>query len=199
MVSPNGNGIALIVGLGNPGNQYAATRHNAGFRFVNLLQASLDFRLVSEKRFKAEVGSVTLNGCMVRVITPTTMMNLSGQAVAAVASFYRIQPEQILIIHDELDLAAGVARLKLSGGHGGHNGLRDIITSLGSSDFARLRIGIGHPGAQRDVVGYVLCKPDAHGKACIEQAMAHALEVMDDIIAGNIPAAMRKLHSETPT
>ena len=190
------SGIGLIVGLGNPGSRYKDTRHNAGFRFIERLQFSLGFRLADEKRFKAGVGSVTLNGRVVRVMTPHTLMNLSGQAVAPVAAFYRISPRQILVIHDELDLAPGIARLKISGGHGGHNGLRDLIAHLGSRDFLRLRIGIGHPGPERDVSAYVLNKPDAQDKTRIENALERALEVLDEVVAGNYETAMTRLHSE---
>ena len=190
-------GIALIAGLGNPGNRYAATRHNVGFRFIERLQFSLGFRLANEKRFKAECGGVTVNGHMVRVMAPDTMMNLSGQAVAPLSAFYRIPPEQILVVHDELDLAPGDVRLKMSGGHGGHNGLRDIVARLGSRDFLRLRIGIGHPGPNRDVSGYVLNQPDAHDQLRIEKAIERALEVLDQVIAGNLDAAMTRLHSES--
>lgn len=190
------SGIALIAGLGNPGSRYADTRHNTGFRFIERLRFSLGFRLAGEKRFNAEVGSITLDGHMVRVMTPNTLMNLSGQAVAPVAAFYRILPRQILVIHDELDLAPGAARLKISGGHGGHNGLRDIIARLGSRDFLRLRIGIGHPGPDRDVSAYVLNKPAAHDQMRIEKAVGRSLEVLDDVIAGNYDTAMTRLHSE---
>ena len=190
-------GIALIAGLGNPGERYAATRHNAGFRFIERLQSSRGFPLAHEKRFKAECGSVTVNGTRVRVMAPDTLMNLSGQAVAPLSAFYRIPPEQILVVHDELDLAPGDARLKMSGGHGGHNGLRDIIARLGSRDFLRLRIGIGHPGPNRDVSAYVLSKPEAHDQPLIEKAMENSLEVLDLVIAGNFNAAMTQLHTES--
>ncbi len=189
-------GIALIAGLGNPGNGYAASRHNVGFRFLERLQSSLGFRLACEKRFRAEVGRVNVGGRVVRVMAPATFMNLSGQAVAPLAAFYRIPPAQILVVHDELDLAPGVVRLKVCGGHGGHNGLRDIASKLGSGDFTRLRIGIGHPGANRDVSGYVLSKPDAHDRTLIDDAIARALEVLDQVVAGNLDTAMTRLHSE---
>ncbi len=190
------SGIALIAGLGNPGSRYAATRHNAGFRFIERLQAAKGFRLAVESRFKAEVGGFTVDGRTVRVMAPATLMNLSGQAVAPLAAFYRIPPGQILVIHDELDLAPGAVRLKASGGHGGHNGLRDLIARLGSRDFPRLRIGIGHPGPERDVSAYVLNRPDAGDQLRIEKATARALDVLDDVIAGNFDAAMTRLHGE---
>ncbi len=192
------SGIALIVGLGNPGNRYAANRHNAGFHFLERLQFLRGFQLANEKRFKAEVGGVVINSSTVRVMAPDTLMNLSGRAVAPMAAFYRIAPEQILVVHDELDLAPGCARLKMSGGHGGHNGLRDIIAALGSRDFLRLRIGIGHPGPNRDVSAYVLSRPNTHDKMLIEQAIERALEVLDEVVAGNIDAAMSRLHGKSP-
>ena len=189
------SGIALIAGLGNPGSRYAATRHNVGVHFIERLQVSLGFCLTGEKRFKAGVGSAHFDGRMVRIMVPATFMNLSGQAVAPVAAFYRIPARQILVIHDELDLVPGDVRLKVGGGHGGHNGLRDIVSRLGSSDFIRLRIGIGHPGTGRDVSGYVLNAPDANDRGLMEQAMARALEVLDEVVAGNFDAAMTRLHS----
>lgn len=201
------SGIALIAGLGNPGNRHAGNRHNVGFRFVERLQHSLGFSLASEKRYNAEVGQVNLDslgGRVLRVMVPNTFMNLSGQAIAPLAAFYRIAPSQILIVHDELDLAPGDARLKISGGHGGHNGLRDIIARLGSSDFVRLRIGIGGGGggsssdsnnnAPRDVSSYVLSNPDAHDQMLIEEAMDHSLNVLEPILAGDFATAMEKLH-----
>ena len=189
-------GIDLVVGLGNPGERYAATRHNAGFRFLERLQSSLGFPLVGEKRFKAEVGSFSRNGRTVRVMAPHTLMNLSGQALAPLAAFYRIAPPRILVVHDELDLPAGAVRLKVAGGHGGHNGLRDIIARLGSRDFVRLRIGIGHPGGQRDVSAYVLQKPNLQDAMRIENAIHRALEVFDDVLAGHYHAAMTRLHGK---
>lgn len=193
-------GIALIAGLGNPGRRYAATRHNAGFQFLERLQAAGGLTLASEKRFNAELGGITRNGRAVRVMAPATFMNLSGRAVAPLAAFYRIPPPRILVVHDELDLAPGSARLKRGGGHGGHNGLRDIIERLGSGDFMRLRIGIGHPGpgAKCAVSSYVLGQPDAGDRALIDRAIGDALEVLDEVIAGNVDAAMRRLHTASP-
>ncbi|MDD9854587.1 MAG: aminoacyl-tRNA hydrolase [Gammaproteobacteria bacterium] len=202
MASP---GIALIAGLGNPGARYAATRHNAGFQFIARLQAETGLTLAREKRFNAEVGRLpgpagrAGGNPAVRVMTPATFMNLSGQAVAPLASFYRIPPAQILVVHDELDLAPGVARLKRGGGHGGHNGLRDLIARLGGGDFLRLRIGIGHPGpgGKQEVSSYVLGKPDAAERALIDSAIDRALQVLDTVLSGDVDAAMHKLHTET--
>ncbi|MDD9883177.1 MAG: aminoacyl-tRNA hydrolase [Gammaproteobacteria bacterium] len=201
MASP---GIALIAGLGNPGARYVATRHNAGFQFIARLQAETGLTLAREKRFNAEVGRLPgpagrAGNPAPRVILPATFMNLSGQAVAPLASFYRIPPAQILVVHDELDLAPGVARLKRGGGHGGHNGLRDIIARLGGGDFLRLRIGIGHPGpgGKQEVSSYVLGKPDPAERARIDSAIDRALQVLDTVLSGDVDAAMHKLHTET--
>jgi len=192
-------GIALIVGLGNPGARYADTRHNAGFRFVAELQARDGFTLTHEKRFDAEVGRLlgVAGAAGARVMTPSTFMNLSGRPVAAMAAFYRIARAQILVVHDELDLAPGVARLKIGGGHGGHNGLRDVIARLGGADFMRLRIGVGHPGptSKQAVASYVLDKPDATDREKIDAASARALGVIDKIIAGEVDAATKQLHT----
>jgi len=188
-------GIALIVGLGNPGARYADTRHNAGFRFVAELQARDGFTLTHEKRFDAEVGR--LPGAGARVMTSATFMNLSGRPVAAMAAFYRIARAQILVVHDELDLAPGVARIKRGGGHGGHNGLRDVIAHLGGADFMRLRIGVGHPGptSKQAVASYVLAKPAAAERENIDAAIARALGVIDKIIDGEVDAATKQLHT----
>jgi len=202
MASP---GIALIAGLGNPGARYVATRHNAGFQFIARLQAATGLTLAREKRFNAEVGRLpgpagrADGNPAPRVMMPATFMNLSGQAVAPLASFYRISPAQILVVHDELDLAPGVARLKRGGGHGGHNGLRDLIARLGGGDFLRLRIGIGHPGpgGKQEVSSYVLGKPDPAERARIDSAIDRALQVLDTVLSGDVDAAMHKLHTET--
>lgn len=192
MASP---GIGLLVGLGNPGARYAATRHNAGFQFVAGLQARTGLQLAREKRFNAEVGRLPGGGP--RVMLPATFMNLSGQAVAPVAAFFRIPRAQILVVHDELDLAPGVARIKCGGGHGGHNGLRDLIARLGGADFLRLRIGIGHPGpaSKQEVASFVLDKPDAADRARIDAAINSALDVVDALIAGEVDAATKRLHT----
>lgn len=195
MASP---GIALVAGLGNPGARYAATRHNAGAQFIARWREADGFELGYEKKFQAEVGNVARAGRKVRVTVPATFMNLSARAVAPLAAFYRIAPAEILVVHDELDLAPGVARLKRGGGHGGHNGLRDLSARIGR-DYARLRIGIGHPGAGRDVSGYVLGKPSAHERALIDDAIERALVALDDIIGGDFEAAMLRLHTVADT
>jgi peptidyl-tRNA hydrolase, PTH1 family len=188
--------IKLIAGLGNPGNEYRGTRHNAGADFVEALARQCGATLQEESRFYGLTGRVTLSGHDLRLLIPTTFMNRSGKAVAAMASFFKIEPEQILIAHDELDIPPGCARFKQGGGHGGHNGLRDIIPSLGNNaDFRRLRVGIGHPGHPSRVTGYVLGAPSRvdreHIDACIDEAIA-ALPLLLD---GDSTKAMTRLHS----
>jgi len=190
-------GIALIAGLGNPGNKYIATRHNVGFWFIERLQRDFSVHFALEKKFKAETGRFDCDGKNVRVVVPNTYMNLSGQSVAPMAAFYRIDPSQLLVIHDELDLPPGSVRLKIGGGHGGHNGLRDITSRLGSAHFLRLRIGIGHPGSNEDVSGYVLRKPPISEQRLIEGAINKSIEVLPEIVSGDYQTAMLKLHSES--
>lgn len=192
--------IKLIVGLGNPGRDYEATRHNAGVWFVEKLAADYSSnsggQLVSEPKFFGRTARITLDSHDVRLLVPSTYMNLSGKAVGALATFYRIAPEEILVAHDELDIFPGTARFKKGGGHGGHNGLKDIISALANSkDFYRLRIGIGHPGSAAKVHGYVLGKPSAPDKDSIEAAIDEACRCLPDALAGKWPLAMNKLHS----
>jgi len=186
--------IQLIVGLGNPGAEYEPTRHNAGFWFVDELvrRCQQDFR--SEQRFNSEVARCLLDGSECRLQKPLTFMNRSGQAVGALARFFRVSPEQILVVHDELDLPPGTIKLKTGGGHGGHNGLRDLISHLGSKDFHRLRVGIGHPGHKDQVVDYVLRKPSKEDRRRIDDAIYDALGVMPDVIKGDFARAMNSLH-----
>ncbi len=188
--------VQLIVGLGNPGAEYEQTRHNAGFWFVDELARVNQCSLRKEARFHAEVGRCTLNGHDCRLQKPITFMNRSGQAVIALADFLRIPPSEILVVHDELDLAPGTARLKKGGGHGGHNGLRDLIAHLGTQDFMRLRLGIGHPGDRNQVVDYVLHRPSRDEREQIDAAIQRALDVMPLAVAGEFERAMHKLHSE---
>lgn len=188
--------MQLIVGLGNPGAEYEQTRHNAGFWLVDALAQTSQCSLRNEARFHAEVGRCTLHGHDCRLQKPTTFMNRSGQAVTALAKFLRIPPTDILVVHDEMDLPPGTARLKKGGGHGGHNGLRDLIAHLGTQDFMRLRIGIGHPGASDQVVDYVLHRPGRDEREQIDAAIQRALEIMPLAVAGEFERAMHKLHSE---
>ncbi len=188
--------IALIAGLGNPGGKYTETRHNAGFWFLDALEKTYGFSLAEDKRYKGLIGSFTLEGQSIRVIAPQTFMNLSGDSVLPYARFYRIPPEQILVAYDELDLNPGIAKIKLDGGHGGHNGLRDIIQKGGARNFKRLRIGIGHPGDSRKVSGYVLSKPSKDDRISIENAIARSVKVLPSIVAGDIAGAMNILHTD---
>jgi PTH1 family peptidyl-tRNA hydrolase len=190
--------IQLLVGLGNPGPEYEHTRHNAGQWFVAALAARNGSALVTEKRFFGSCARITVGGQDLRLLVPATFMNRSGQAIAAMANFFKIAPQQILVAHDELDLSPGVARLKQGGGHGGHNGLRDTIAALGNNpDFLRLRLGIGHPGSSKLVTGYVLSRAPQADQAAIEDAIEASLEVLPDVIAGDLAGAMNKLHSFT--
>lgn len=186
--------LALVVGLGNPGGGYAETRHNIGFWFVDRLAESAGARFRGESRFHGETAELEVAGDRLRLLKPTTFMNLSGQAVAAMAHFYRIPPAAILVVHDDLDLPAGEVRLKVGGGHGGHNGLRDIVARLGSNDFARLRFGIGHPGHREGVTGHVLSRPAADERAALLDALDRALAEVPRFAQGDWQAAMRHLH-----
>lgn len=183
----------LIVGLGNPGAEHADTRHNAGFWLCERLAASLGVELKRESRFHGLAGR---SRDQVWLLQPQTFMNCSGQAVAALARFYHIAPADMLVLHDELDLPPGALRLKFGGGLGGHNGLKDIAAHLGTQDFWRLRIGVGHPGDRNQVVEYVLKKPRKEERALIDAALDRALEHWPNIARGEYPAAMQKLNSK---
>ncbi|MBT8115438.1 MAG: aminoacyl-tRNA hydrolase [Arenicella sp.] len=187
--------IKLIVGLGNPGEQYSKTRHNAGFLFLEELCRQIGATLKTDKHCFGRSCKAVIAGQQVRLLAPDTFMNLSGKAVVAATQYYKIDLPEILLVHDELDLDAGIARLKLSGGHGGNNGLRDVIQQTGSKDFARLRIGIGHPGTGRDVSSYVLKRASKDDQAKIEHAIAESLRVIDLIVEGDFAAAMNELHT----
>lgn len=189
--------IQLIVGLGNPGQQYHNTRHNAGEDFVRELARTYGCTLQEDKKYFGLVGSAVIDARPVRLLIPTTFMNRSGQAVGSLANFFKIAPESILVAHDELDLPPGTAKLKRGGGHGGHNGLKDIISHLGNNNnFCRLRIGIGHPGSARLVADYVLKKAAPDDFAAIEHSIMRAMKVMPDAIAGQWERAMLNLHSQ---
>lgn len=188
--------IKLIVGLGNPGSEYRGTRHNAGADFTEELARLNGGALRAESRFFGLSGQVTLAGHELRLLVPTTFMNRSGKAVAAMATFFKIAPDQILVAHDELDIAPGTARFKRGGGHGGHNGLRDIIPALGNNnDFYRLRIGIGHPGHASRVSGYVLSKPSAEDRERIDASIQEAISALPLLLDGDVTRAMTRLHS----
>ncbi len=189
-------GIQLIAGLGNPGKKYEQTRHNAGFWFVDEVARGCSAVFKVESKFKSELARCSIAGHDCRLQKPMDFMNRSGLPVAALASFYQIARSSILVVHDDLDLPPGTVRLKQGGGHGGHNGLRDLIPHLGGSDFLRLRIGIGHPGHRDDVVGYVLNAATREERAAIDRAIDNAVRVLPGIIAGNVGAAMQQLHSK---
>lgn len=191
------NPVQCVVGLGNPGPKYAETRHNVGFWFVDELARTHNQTLRSDAKFFGEVGRITSAAGECWLLKPTTFMNHSGRAVSALCRFYRLAPENLLVVHDELDLDPGVARLKKGGGHGGHNGLRDIIGAIGSKEFLRLRLGVGHPGHRDGVVDYVLSRPAKAEQASIEDAIIEAGRHWDDILAGDLQRAMNALHSAT--
>jgi PTH1 family peptidyl-tRNA hydrolase len=188
--------IKLIVGLGNPGSEYEHTRHNAGADLVNELAHQQTISLTPENKFFGLSGRFFLGVHDIRLLIPTTFMNLSGKAVAAIMQFYKLSPEEILVAHDELDLPPGTARLKLGGGHGGHNGLRDIISALGNNkNFARLRIGIDHPGNAKLVSHYVLRKAPANERQLIENSINDSLRILPLVAAGEWNKAMKELHT----
>jgi PTH1 family peptidyl-tRNA hydrolase len=192
--------VQLIVGLGNPGPEYDQTRHNAGALFVERLADSQRVNLSLDKKYFGLVGKFSHQGQDVRLLIPTTFMNRSGQAVAALANFFRIAPEAILVAHDELDMPPGVAKLKQGGGHGGHNGLRDIIAQLGNqNNFHRLRLGIGHPGHSSMVSNFVLGRAPRSEQELLDTSIGFALDVLPEILAGDWTVAMRKLHSQKAT
>ena len=188
--------INMIVGLGNPGSEYADTRHNAGFWFVDEVARKFGGHFKSEKKFYGDVARATIDGQQVWLLKPDTYMNLSGQAVLALMQFYKINLQNILVVHDDLDLPTGDARLKTGGGHGGHNGLRDIISRCGGNGFHRLRLGIGHPGNKDRVTGHVLKKASSEDQQAIESAIDSAIGVLPQCINGEIQKAMQALHTK---
>ena len=190
--------IKLFVGLGNPGPEYEATRHNAGFWWIDAVARQLGVTLVPERAYHGLVARASVQGQSVWLLEPHTYMNLSGKSVAALARFYKIAPQEILVAHDELDLPAGEAKLKQGGGHAGHNGLRDIHAQLGSGDYWRLRLGIGHPGAKSEVVGWVLRKPPLDEQIGIEQAIDRAAQAFAQLAAGDMAGATQRIHTAKP-
>ena len=190
--------IKLFVGLGNPGPEYEDTRHNAGFWWIDQVAHQLGVTLASDRAYHGRVARASVDGQSVWLLQPQTFMNLSGKSVAALARFFKIAPGEILVAHDELDLPAGEAKLKQGGGHAGHNGLRDIHAQLGSSDYWRLRLGIGHPGAKSDVVGWVLRKPPLDERIGIEQAIDRAAKAFPLLAAGEMTQATQRIHTAKP-
>jgi len=185
----------LIVGLGNPGTEYSETRHNAGFWFCERLAAQLGVSLGREARFHGMVGHARGDG--IYLLEPLTFMNRSGQAVGALTRFYRIEPAQMLVVHDELDIPPGELRVKFGGGLGGHNGLKDITAHIGTQDYWRLRVGIGHPGDRNEVVNYVLKPPRRDERDLIDDAISRALQAWVSIAKGEWNSAMQKLNGKT--
>ncbi len=191
------NAVQLIVGLGNPGPEYDQTRHNAGAFFVERLASAQGVNLSFDKKYFGLTGKFSYQGRDIRLLIPTTYMNRSGQAVAALANFFRIKPEEILVAHDELDMPPGVCKLKQGGGHGGHNGLRDIIACLANqNNFHRLGIGIGHPGHSSQVSNYVLSRAPRSEQDLTNTSIEFALGVLPDLLDGNFSRAMQQLHSQ---
>ena len=189
--------VQLIVGLGNPGSDYDKTRHNAGQDFVTELAYKYGEQLAPTAKFFGHTAKININGKNIHLLVPTTFMNRSGQAVAALCQFFKIPPEAVLVAHDELDLDPGVARLKIGGGHGGHNGLRDIISSLGNhKNFGRLRLGIGHPGNAKLVSNYVLKRASVDEQNKITDAIDESLSYASELATGDWEKAMRELHSK---
>ncbi|MBV9891104.1 MAG: aminoacyl-tRNA hydrolase [Rhizobacter sp.] len=190
--------IRLIVGLGNPGSEYAQTRHNAGFWFVDEVADRVKVALAPERSYFGLAGRTSVSGRPLWLLMPTTYMNLSGKSVAALARFFKIAPEEILVAHDELDLQPGQVRLKLGGSHAGHNGLKDIHAQLGSADYWRLRIGIGHPGVKAEVIDYVLKKPSPEHRVEIAKAIEQALTGLDFVLDGDMARAAMKINARPP-
>ena len=187
--------LRLIIGLGNPGAEYLRHRHNAGFWFIDSLALSADARFTREARLHGEAARITLGGQDVRLFKPMTFMNDSGRAVQAALAYWKIAPEECLVVHDDLDLAPGTARLKFAGGHGGQNGLRDIIGQLGHGRFHRLRIGIGHPGQRDAVTPWVLGRPNRVDEEAMLDAIARALQVLPLAVQGEFNEATKRLHT----
>jgi PTH1 family peptidyl-tRNA hydrolase len=193
----------LIVGLGNPGDEHIEDRHNAGFWFVDALAKQLSARFETEKRFLGKVAKAKWEGDDLFLLKPATYMNLSGQSVSALCRFHKITPENILVVQDELDLKPGSARIKLGGGTGGHNGLKDIQAHLGTADYWRLRLGIGHPrdiagdGRVMDVADYVLRRPLQSEQKLIETSIKNGLEILPLFLKGDAQTAMLELHSKS--
>ncbi len=185
--------IKLIVGLGNPGDKFAATRHNAGFWFVDAVAVQNNTKFALDAKVFGCVGKLSQD---IWLLKPTTFMNASGKAVVALANYYKILPAEILVVHDDLDLSAGSAKLKFGGGHGGHNGLKDIHAALGTADYWRLRLGIGHPGDRNEVINYVLKAPTREEENAMQSSIHTACGVVDFLLKGEFESAMLKLHTK---
>lgn len=190
--------IKLFVGLGNPGLDYAATRHNAGFWWIDELARELKVSLSMDKSCHGYVARTTVGAQTIWLLQPQTFMNLSGKSVAGLARFFKIAPEEILVAHDELDITPGDVKLKLGGSHAGHNGLRDIHAQLGSANYWRLRIGVGHPGVKAEVINWVLKKPSMEQRQLIDEGIARSLKAVPDMIKGDMDKATMVVHTSKP-
>ena len=190
--------IKLFVGLGNPGPDYEQTRHNAGFWWLDEVARALKVMPVMDKSYHGMVARTAVNGQTVWLLKPQTFMNLCGKSVAALARFFKIEPQEILVAHDELDIVPGEAKLKLGGSHAGHNGLRDIHAQLGSDAYWRLRLGVGHPGDKSDVVNWVLKKPSLDHRIAIDQSIDRALKALPNLLAGEMDRATMLVHTSKP-
>ena len=190
--------IKLIVGLGNPGTEYEATRHNAGFWWVDMAARDLKVSLQPDRSYHGLVARASVKGENIWLLEPQTFMNLSGKSVGALARFFKIQPQEILVAHDELDITPGEAKLKLGGGHAGHNGLRDIHAQLGTDQYWRLRIGIGHPGVKSEVANWVLKKPAPDQRTAIEDCITRTSLALPHLLAGDMVKATQMIHTAKP-
>lgn len=190
--------IKLFIGLGNPGPEYEATRHNAGFWWIDALARQLKLHLVMDRGYHGLVARTSVGGQTVWLLEPQTFMNLSGKSVAALAKFFKITPREMLVVHDELDIAPGEAKLKLGGSHAGHNGLRDIHAQMGTDDYWRLRIGVGHPGVKSEVVNWVLQKPLLDHRVAMDQCIDRTLKAVPHLLAGEMDKATMLIHTSKP-
>ncbi len=190
--------IKLFVGLGNPGPDYQHTRHNAGFWWIDAMASELKLSWASDRNYHGQVARAVVQGHTVWLLKPQTFMNLSGKSVAALAKFFKVNPEEILVVHDELDVQPGQAKLKFGGSHAGHNGLRDIHAQLGSADYWRLRLGIGHPGVKSEVIHWVLKKPSAEQLVTIEEGISRTLKAVPALLEGEMEQATLLVHTHKP-
>ena len=190
--------IKLFVGLGNPGPEYEATRHNAGFWWIDALSRELKAPLSLDKNYHGQVARTTIGGQTVWLLKPLTFMNLSGKSVAALARFFKIAPDEVLVAHDELDIVPGQVKLKFGGSHAGHNGLRDIHAQVGTADYWRLRIGVGHPGVKAEVINWVLKKPSQEDRMAMENCIDRCLKAVPELLRGEMEKAMMLIHTSQP-
>ncbi len=190
--------IKLFVGLGNPGPEYEATRHNAGFWWVDAAARELKASLVMDKGYHGLLARTSVKGQVVWLLKPQTFMNESGKSVAALARFFKIEPQEILVAHDELDIVPGQVKLKFGGSHAGHNGLRDIHAQLGTDDYWRLRLGVGHPGIKSEVINWVLKKPSPEHRQAIEESIQRSLQALPHLLAGEMEKATMLVHTSKP-